>query len=143
MQNCRAELGYGERVSYLDSVPDINFLTEYPDIEITYNDSMLGQMSFSRKAISEDKYDFISVAMRDLLIGLGMSSSYRYNPVTNGLENPSQEMIPFEKTISKALGNYDDPLERFAMATKGELQLGDKYTNLKLYAPTTWKMESL
>lgn len=135
-----AELCYNSTVTYLDSVPDIDFLTNEPDIEITYNNQKLDEISFSLEANPGQNYDFISLAVRDLLIGLGISSSYRYNPATKELLDPSHELTPFEAYINKMLGNYGNPSARLAKATTGELLLRE-YTvqSLKLYAPTTWK----
>lgn len=133
------ELGYNTRVSFLDSVPDVEFLTQYPDIDITYNETKLNDLSFSLNPDPGQKYDFVSVAIRDLLIGLGISSSYTTHPLVDGLVNPRQEMTPFEYFINEALGNYGNPSARLEAATKGELVLKEDVTHsLKLYAPTTW-----
>lgn len=121
-------------VTYLDYISDVNSLTEYPDIAITYNKQRLDEIYFSIDTNPGEKYDFVSLAIRDLLIGLGISHSYVYNPVTNGLQNPFQEMTPFEWYIDKKLGNNGDAVTRLANATKGEFSLG----SLKLFAPTTW-----
>lgn len=135
-----SELCYNSSVTYLDSVPDIDFLTKDPDIEITYNSQKLEELSFSLDANPGQNYDFISLAVRDLLIGLGISSSYRYNPVTKELLNPSHKLTPFETYINRMLGNYDDPAARLSKATEGELLLRE-YTvqSLKLYAPSIWQ----
>lgn len=121
-------------VTYLDYISDVNSLTEYPDIAITYNKQRLNEIYFSLDTNPGEKYDFVSLAIRDLLIGLGISHSYVYNPITNGLQNPFQEMTPFEWYIDKKLGNNGDAIARLANATKGEFSLG----SLKLFAPTTW-----
>ena len=42
-----SELCYGSSRSYLDSIPDVAFLTQKPDLEITYNEQMLNEISFS------------------------------------------------------------------------------------------------
>lgn len=135
-----AELGHDQDITYLSSVPDIDFLMGTPDIEITYNDSKLSEMSFSFDAVTDAKYDFISVALRDLLIGFGVTSNFLYNPVTKGLDNPAQEMIPFESCISQALGGVNiTPAERLARATQGELKIKSVNKSLNLYAPEQWK----
>lgn len=135
-----SELCYNSTVTYLDSVPDIYFLTKDPDIEITYNSLKLDDISFSLEANPGSNYDFVSIAVRDLLIGLGLSSSYRYNPITKELLNPSQELTPFEVFINDMLGNFDNPSDRLVQATKGELLLYNrKNKSLKLYAPNPWK----
>ncbi len=135
-----SELCYNSTVTYLDSVPDVEFLTKDPDIEITYNNQKLNEISFSLDANPGSNYDFVSLAVRDILIGLGISSSYRYNPVTKELLDPSHELTPFEYYINKMLGNYGNPSTRLAQATKGELLLQDHTVqSLRLYAPNTWK----
>ena len=135
-----ADLGHDQDVTYLSSVPNIEFLTANPDIEITYNESKLSEMSFSLDAVTDAKYDFISVALRDLLIGFGFSSGFRYDPVSKELNNPKRDMIPFESCISQALGGINiTPAERLARATQGELKIKSINKSLNLYAPEQWK----
>lgn len=134
------EKNHNSSKSYLDSVPNIEFLTKYNDIEITYNERKLEELSFSLENDPGEKYDFVSLAIRDLLIGLGISHKYTYNYVNKELMNPSQEMIPFEYYINEMLGNSGNGAARLEAATRGELEL-KRYNNgrLKLYAPTTWQ----
>ena len=135
-----AELCYNSDVTYLKHVPDLEFLTELPDIEITYNNQKLNDISYALDANPGEKYDFVSLAIRDLMIGLGLSSSFRYNSVTKELLDPSNELTPFESYIDKILGNYDNPSARLLLATKGELLLEqNKENGLKLYAPNPWQ----
>lgn len=129
------EMDYNSTVTYLDYIDNVTFFSSAPDIEITYNSRRLDELSFSLDATPHDNYDFVSVAIRDLLIGLGLSSSFRLNPETGGLDNPSQEFTPFEYCIDKALGYFDNSDERLAVATSGEL----KVQNFSLYAPTKWQ----
>ncbi len=135
-----AELARGVSVTYLDSIPNIDFLVGSPDIEITYNSQKLDEFSYSLESDVCQNYDFVSLAIRDLLIGLGLSSSYRYNPITKELSNPTHGMTPFEQFVDKVLGNYGDNSTRFIEATKGELALTfDLNHSLKLYAPSQWQ----
>ena len=134
-----SEFCYNSTVTYLDSIPDVKFLINDPDIEITYNSQKINEISFSLEANPGENYDFVSIAIRDLLIGLGISSSYRYNPVTLELLNPSHEFTPFESFINRMLGNYNNPKARLIQATKGELLLHEHSQSLKLYAPNTWQ----
>ncbi len=136
-----SELCYNSTVTYLDSVPDVEFLTNDPDIEITYNSQKLDELSFSLDANPGQNYDFVSLAVRDILIGLGLSSSYRCNPTANELLDPYNELTPFEDYIDRMLGNHGNSSARLANATKGELLLTEGHSNysLKLYAPTTWQ----
>lgn len=134
-----AEYCAGSTITYLDSVPDINFLIDDPDIEITYNENKLDEISFSLEPEPGNNFDFVSLAIRDLLIGLGFTSSFRSNPINGELLDPSHEFIPFESCINRMLGNYDDPKARFEQATKGELILKNTTYQLSLYAPSVWK----
>lgn len=120
--------------SYLQYITDASFLTNKPDIEITYNTTMLDEMSFSIDIHPGQKYDFVSVALRDLLIGMGFSSRFFYNPITKGIDLPVLNMSPFEMFIEQALRNPSDGAARLNAATKGELNV----QGYKLYAPTTW-----
>jgi len=134
------ELCHNSTVTYFDSIPNIEFLTKKPDIEITYNDQKLDEIYFSLDTIPGEKYDFVSLAIRDILIGLGFYSGYRYNPVSNGLLNPYHKLTPFEDFIDRMLGNYGNPTARLVNATKGELLLKEfSIKTLKLYAPSTWQ----
>ncbi len=121
--------------SYLQYIEDASFLTIEPDITITYNPSMFEDISFSIDTDAGQKYDFVTVALRDLLIGMGFLSRYIYNPITKGIElSTSDNMTPFEMFIEQALGNPSDGVVRLKAATKGSLNVHG-YT---LYAPTTW-----
>ncbi|MDE6655338.1 MAG: hypothetical protein K2K37_13235 [Muribaculaceae bacterium] len=134
-----AELAHSSTVSYFDSVPDVKFLTEKPDIIVTYNDQRLDELSFSLDPEPGENYDFVSIAVRDLLIGLGLSSSYRKDPLTGGLLDPSQKKTPFECVINQALGYYGNSAARMNQATRGEIVLKDFSKSLKLHAPSTWR----
>lgn len=135
-----AELAYGESRTYLDSIPNVSFFTEDADIEITYNQQKLSELSYSIDMPDDNKYDFVSLAVRDILIGLGISSSYRSNPATGGLNDPTQMMTPFECMIDAMLGNRGNPTARMATATQGKLVLKtNTKESVQLYAPSKWK----
>ena len=132
-----AELAHGSTVTYLDSIPSITFLNEDPDISIIYNEQKLNELYMSFESNPGEKYDFITVAIRDLMIGFGLSHSYLYNSATGELRNPAHLMKPFELLINKMLGS--DPVARLEKATQGELVLYFGNTpKLKLYAPNPW-----
>lgn len=120
--------------SYLSYLTNASFFTEAPDIKIVYNIDRLNDFSFSLDTDTGQKYDFVSVALRDLLIGIGFSSRFRYNPITKGIDKPIENITPFEMFIEQALGNPSDGTARLNAATKGELNV----QGYKLYAPTTW-----
>lgn len=135
-----AELSCNSTTSFLSHITDNEFLVRNFDIEITYDVEKLGEMSFSLEASPGNNYDFVSVVLRDIAIGLGLSSAYRYDPVTGGLKEPGHNLIPFECIISEALGNYDTPAQGLENATRGELVI-DRFSDLtmKLYAPSPWQ----
>lgn len=131
--------------SFINSIPDVDFLTTSIDIEIVYNSYRLGELSFSLDPNPGEKYDFVSLAIRDLLKGLGLSSTFTYKSSTKELKNPT-EMNPFEHKINQFLGENNTPAQKLINATKGELTIGGWFSNLsiKLYAPNTWnKVKSL
>lgn len=135
-----AEISYNSSKSYLDSIPNVEFLKNNIDLNVIYNIDKLNDLSFSLEANPGQKYDFVSLAIRDILKGLGLSSSYKYDSANRSLINPSQEMTPFEYYINEMLGNYGNGTARLEAATQGELELGRYYNErMKLYAPTTWQ----
>lgn len=135
-----AELSYNSSKSYLDSIPNVEFLKNNIDLNIIYNIDKLNELSFSLEADPGHKYDFISLAIRDILKGFGLSSSYKYDHINKLLVNPSQEMTPFEYYINEMLGKFGDGKARLEAATQGELELGRYYNErMKLYAPVTWQ----
>ncbi|MBD5257451.1 MAG: hypothetical protein HDS52_02010 [Barnesiella sp.] len=129
------EMCYDVDVTYLRYVPNIQFLNEEPDIEIIYNKSKLDEIYFSLDTNPGDKYDFVSLALRDLIRGFGFYHNYIFNPVNNEIRNPQTNMLPFEVEIDKALGKNSTAEARLSKATQGELPI---YQQLKLYAPETW-----
>ena len=68
-----AELSRNSTTTFLDSVPDVKFLTNEPDISITYNNQKLNEFYFSLDTIPGEKYDFVSLAIRDLLLTLSQT----------------------------------------------------------------------
>lgn len=135
-----AENGLGSGKSYLDSVPNVEFLTQYNDIEITYDERKLEELSFTLNNNPGECYDFVSVAIRDILIGLGMTHNYTCSGETNGLINPEREMIPFELYIDRMLGYEGNDAGRLENAMQGEMVLYDKSReSLRLYAPNPWQ----
>lgn len=95
------------------------------DIMITYNKSMIDQFSFNLDETAEDKYDFVTLALRDIALGLGIGHSIKANVNAKEIRFPSSKPTPFEKCIIDAIGT--DPVEAYKIATSGEVQ--------GLYAP--------
>lgn len=126
--------------SFYDSIPSIDFLYENSDITIIYNSNKFDDISFSLEPTPGDRYDFVSVALRDLLIGLGFTSNFRVNPGLGVIANPTSPMLPFEIVIDNALGENATPQSRYKKAVSGELLLSSNVNHppLKLYAPENW-----
>ncbi len=131
------ELVCGSYQKYVSAIPNVEFLNRQPDIFITYNSAMLEDFSFSLGLPEKEQYDFVSIAIRDILTGLGLTTSFRYNPITKGLDAPAK-LTPYEKVIESKL-NATNSITRLANATKGELSLlSHSPILIKLYAPATW-----
>ncbi len=108
---------------------------DFPDISIIYNNKFKDEFSFSLNNKAEDKYDFVSVVLRDLFRGLGFNSNFKKNAKNNALEPLARYKTAFESHVIEALG--DSTLEGlYEKATQGEVAL---YPDLKLYAPTEWQ----
>lgn len=113
------------------------------DITITYNKDMLSEIDFSLDGdIDSSKYDFVTVALRDIAIGLGFTSSYVADNNNNTLTITGERKTPFESIIANSLGT-DDPHIAYTNATKGSLSIPITpqagMQNLNLYAPKTWE----
>ena len=131
------ELGYDSSISFLDSVPNKDFLLN-TDIRITYNNNKLDEFSFSLDTIPGSKYDFVSLALRDLLKGFGFMCGISANTSTSTIVIPQRDLTPFENKINQALANKYPNGNKYAAATSGELQICSEISNAKLYAPATW-----
>lgn len=130
--------------TFYDSIPDVVFLDNpnRPDITISYNENLKSEFSYSLDTECGDKYDFISLAIRDIVRGLGFVSHYTYNPTKKTLAFPSEKSNPFENVISQALGKNISDSERLVRATQGSLPIpfeSNTYLPLTLYAPTTYE----
>lgn len=118
---------------YKDVIDSLKFYT--PEIELTYynkNNRLYDMCSFSLEGVSEaDKYDFVTIVMRDIAMSLGLTCSFTKNQ-QNQLTINEDYLTPFENDIYTALGRNQQTA--YLLATQGEVNV-DGY---KLYAPTTW-----
>ena len=121
-------------VTYLRNIHDVDFLIGEPDMDLIYNSEYEDQFCYDIENFSSDKFDFVTVVMRDVLKGLGLSCSFNYNPVINGLECESP--TTFERVVLSALKATSDPVDRLEKATQGSVTIP---LDLKLYAPETWQ----
>lgn len=123
----------------LHTFAHVDNLTGYfdtPDIEITYNRDMLDEFSFNIDVKSENKYDFVTLALRDIAMGLGFNNRYLADTDSGELLIPSEPRTPFEQKIFSALGSPTDLSAAYGNATKGSLNVG---WGVSLYAPNPFK----
>lgn len=137
-----AEYDTNSSHQFIESISSLDFFDNpaRPDIRITYNASRLNECSFSLDETPGQLYDFVSIAIRDLLKGLGYSCSFRLNPSTgiiHGLDSANK--APFDWEVTSGLFK-DDGISPAQQATAGsvKLQLGSSNKAVTLYAPSTW-----
>ncbi len=119
---------------FIDSIPNLSFFDNpsLPDITITYNRNSLNDCSFSIDEKLENKYDFVTIALRDLARGLGFRCGlYRDTDTTDGLSLGRKPTLYESDIWSRLTENGQSPYEN---ATKGSLST---YVG-NLYAPEKW-----
>jgi hypothetical protein len=133
---------HGAFVQFYKDIDSTDFFDSFttPDIRIVYNQSKLKDLSYSIAECPEDKYDFVSVVIRDLLHGLGFSNSYKLDTASNQIDLLKTYKTTFERITSYALYGNDLNQDPYVYSTSGEVKLytsGDK--ELNLYAPNPWQ----
>ena len=126
-------------INYIENADFFENQSE-PDIKIVYNKAKLNEFSYSIDSEPTDKYDFVTVVLRDIAKGLGFSSGIRVDPMTgNSLEFISGKgYTPFENAIWKEVGS-DDLQNSLLKATTGALTIyKEDNPPLQLYAPEKW-----
>ncbi len=118
------------------------------DITIVYNKNLVGQLSFSLDGTDDaTKYDFVTMALRDIAIGLGYTTSFKVDAEKEKFEFTGSRLTPFETLVMNAIGS-SDPATAYANATKGSLSVplntGEDMQPeaLDLYAPEQWNDKS-
>lgn len=131
-----AEHNNGKMVQFADSIKSISFFSN-PDITVSYNSTRLGEISFSLEATPTDKYDFVTIVMRDLAKGLGINCDVK--AVGGQLAWINSSLIHFEKRVKETLGK-SSPTEEYLQATTGRLDIAvnNHGRSLPLYAPERW-----
>lgn len=132
----------GQQHCFLDEIDDTSFLDEM-DISITYNRNIVNQFDFSLDGEPDsDKYDFITVALRDIALGLGFSTSFTADTATKQLNISGARLTPYESLIMKALGSTD-PTVAYLNATRGKVDIpilnGAGEFIESVYAPKNWR----
>lgn len=134
-------LYFGERdspVSFVDyATVD---LLEGGDGVITYNKSRINEFSFSLDPQPTDKYDFVTVALRDMAKLLGFYWGKQAEPTTQTLDLQGARLTPFEKIIAESIGTSDIH-EAYVRVTQGVLNVNIPvwdYGRIQFYAPNPW-----
>lgn len=132
---------------FIDSLPD-TYLFNVTDMTIIYNKNILNQFDFSLDGTTDlNKYDFVTVVLRDIAIGLGINTSFIGDKVNNKILMTNSGLTPFETLIMNTLGTTD-AYEAYTKATKGFLDIpllnwgSVQFDTLTLYAPEDWSNSS-
>ena len=132
------EYNTGGNVTFIDSINSEDFFNK-PDITITYNQNMLDEFSYSLYSTPVNKYDFVTVVLRDIAKGLGFISGFTANSSTGAFHNTNKPKTYYENCIQNAIGT-NDIHEAYSNSTQGSLLLSiPNYGNLSLYAPSVWQ----
>lgn len=127
---------------FFNSIKTVDFFEDFskPDIRIVYYQNRLDECSFNLDNPQADKYDFVSVVIRDIFKGIGFMCGIRLNQSTNtliGLNN--LEKTALDKQVASALAlPGKTPVEN---ATGGAVKLPLGYNgteSVSLYAPNPW-----
>ena len=98
------------------------------DMTITYNRSMVEEFSFDLDGDCGDKYDFVTLALRDIATGFGIGCSFKADNERGTIIFPDC-LTPFEQEIVKVIGT--DPSQAYLNATGGNVTVA----GFELYAP--------
>lgn len=131
---------------FFNKIESVSFFEDFskPDIRITYYRNHLDDCSFSLSEIPGDKYDFVSIAIRDLLKGIGFTSIFKANTANKEIINVANDNTTSFDSYVRASLFGDGTKTPFENATCGALPLYGKRTpsgniQLNLYAPSNWQ----
>ena len=128
----------GNSVQFVDSIKGSDFFDK-ADISITYNEDLLDEFSYSLYATPLDKYDFVTVALRDIAKGLGISSRIMADVANKKIIYTGGGTSPYEEWIYSAIGG-GNASQAYVNGTKGSLPVKiDGYGTLSLYAPSPFQ----
>lgn len=133
---------------FYDELNDVSVIERDDDITITYNSDMFEDFSFN---LDEDKvgnrFDFVTLALRDIAKGLGLVPNFAVNLQTRTLAKVPSPSTPYTERLWGALLHppteravtSDDGSVAFSNATKGDYYKANVNGQpLKYYAPSTW-----
>lgn len=114
------------------------------DVRLTYSKEMIKKCTFSIEPQFEDydKYDFVSIVLRDLAKSIGFHCSFiedTYAEPKQWIGFAGNKHSYYENLIINALGT-SEPVQAYQNATKGTVALPiEDYGTLNLYAPDPWQ----
>lgn len=124
------EFQYDWNRQFTKVIADSTFFND-ADIIITYNRSRLKEFSYNLDAVPQNKYDFVTLVLRDIAKGLGISCDCYV--VDNKLIFRNECLTKFERQIWGAI--YDQsPEQMLVNATAGQVNAA----GLHIYAPSNW-----
>lgn len=127
---------YGDWKSYRGLYNELDDMLTRTDMEISYNADKIAEFSFSLDAeIVSDKYDFVTLAMRDIAMGFGLGNRIVANPLEGKILFNDNPCTPFENMIFNQIG-WTDASDAYINATAGNLNIGQ---GMVLYAPTPYQ----
>ncbi len=132
-----------QRHRFYDEIEDTSIL-DGNDMTIIYNENLIDQFSFSLDGEPNiSKYDFVTVALRDIAMGLGFTTNIVANVAGRELMFPSSRSTKFESLVLGALQTTDSRVA-FTNGTNGSLSIplrnwgNVQFDTLSVYAPQTW-----
>lgn len=129
------EYSRGDVIQYTSLFTQDFFNTS--DITITYNSDMLSEFSYTLNEVPSDKYDFITLTLREIAKSFGFLCSSSANATSGAVYIDNIEYTHFENLIRNALGT--DSTAMYVNATQGSLPISiQSYGTLNLYAPNPW-----
>lgn len=128
----------GNSVTFKDSINDEDFFNKN-DISITYNKNMLDEFSYSLYATPTDKYDFVTVVLRDIAKGLGFMVGFTADTSKKTFNKTNRSLTFYEELIHNSIGT-DDVNTEYINSTQGTLPIAvSGYGTLNLFAPNVWQ----
>ncbi len=134
-----------DQLRFFDEITDVENL-KGTDMTITYTGNCMNECSFSLDGTPDlNKYDFVTIALRDIAVGLGMTSFISGDVSKREIEIKDDYLcIPFESCVFSAMKSRV-PTQAYINATKGTLPFLTSIwettspLSLELYAPDPWE----
>lgn len=135
---------YGSTSRFWDEISEKSVLAKDDDIQITYNGSLLSEMYFGLDEEVVDKYDFVSLALRDIAKGLGFCTYFDFDMERYEIIMPdeAEKLTPFMAAVCHKLllppNRYPEFSDDIEDALKVPFSYNSTY-NLYLYNPGNWQ----